>query len=137
MEDSSKLEYQAGQEEEEGGGKDKDKRKPEPQQQQQQEADKDRQGGEGEEEGGVNEDVEDKYEESHFAPPTAPEQVILVHTLKEATVIMARANHDKIGGEGEVARHDQDSVAPLLSVVLSLCICFVSSGMCLACVSKC
>ena len=96
VEDSSKLEYQAGQEEEEGGGKDKDKRKPEPQQQQQQEADKDRQGGEGEEEGGVNEDVEDKYEESHFAPPTAPEQVILVHTLKEATVIMARANHDKI-----------------------------------------
>lgn len=80
VEDSSKLEYQAGQEEEEGAGK--DKRKPEPQKQQQEhdagaEADKDKQGGEGEEEGGVNEDVEDKYEESHFAPPTAPEQVRL------------------------------------------------------------
>lgn len=79
VEDSSKLEYQAGQEEEEGDGK--DKRKPEAQKKQQEqeagaEADKDRQGGEGEEEeGGVNEDVDDKYEESHFAPPTAPEQV--------------------------------------------------------------
>lgn len=79
VEDSSKLEYQAGQEEEEGGGK--DKHKPEPQKQQQDsgaETDKDKQGGEGEEEGGVNEDVEDKYEESHFAPPTAPEQVRLL-----------------------------------------------------------
>ena len=81
VEDSSKLEYQAGQEEEEGDGK--DKRKPEAQKKQQEqetgaEADKDRQGGEGdEEEGGVNEDVDDKYEESHFAPPTAPEQVRL------------------------------------------------------------
>ena len=82
VEDTSKLEYQAGQEEEEGAGK--DKRKPEAQKQQQEqqdagaEADKDTQGGEAEEEGGVNEDVEDKYEESHFAPPTAPEQVRLL-----------------------------------------------------------
>lgn len=84
VEDSSKLEYQAGQEEEQGDGK--DKRKPEAQQQQQQEAggdaDKDGQGGEGEEEeGGVNEDVEDKFEESHYAPPTAPEQVRVLTTL--------------------------------------------------------
>lgn len=83
MEDSSKLEYQAGQEEEEKEGK--DKRKPEAQQQPQQDAgadaDKDRQGGEGEEEGGVNEDVEDKYEQSHFAPPTAPEQVGVATTV--------------------------------------------------------
>lgn len=82
VEDSSQLEYQAGQEEEEGGSK--DKRQPEPQKQQQQpppesgadadgDADKDGQGAE--EEGGVNEDVQDKYEDSHFAPPTAPEQV--------------------------------------------------------------
>ena len=82
VEDSSKLEYQAGQEEEEGGGK--DKRKPDAQKQQDAGADaeKDRQGGEGEEEeGGVNEDVQDKYEESHFAPPTAPEQVRVVIPL--------------------------------------------------------
>ena len=84
VEDSSKLEYQAGQEEEEGAGK--DKRKPEPQKQQQEQdagakADQDKQDGEGEEEGGVNEDVEDKNEESHFAPPTAPEQVGLMGVL--------------------------------------------------------
>ena len=85
VEDSSKLEYQAGQEEEEGTGK--DKRKPEAQKQQQEQdaraqADKDKQGAEGEEEGGVNEDVEDKYEESHFAPPTAPEQVRLFGEIR-------------------------------------------------------
>ena len=77
MEDSSKLEYQAGQEEEEQG---KDKRKPDKQKQQQEagadadmDAELDEQGGE--EGAGINEDVEDKYEGSHFAPPTAPEQV--------------------------------------------------------------
>ena len=80
MEDSSQLDYQAGQEEEEGAGK--DKKQPEPQKQQQKadseadvdrDADKDGQGAE--EEGGINEDVQDKYEDSHFAPPTAPEEV--------------------------------------------------------------
>ncbi len=77
MEDSSKLEYQAGQEEEAGGSKDK----PEPQKEQKKEqqpqdgeAPNDK-GEEGGEEGGVNEDFQEKYEDSHFAPPTAPEQV--------------------------------------------------------------
>ena len=77
MEDSSKLEYQAGQEEE--AGEPKDKPKPEAQkqkEQQQQNADRDNdKGDEGQEEGGVNEDVQDKYEDSNFAPPTAPDQV--------------------------------------------------------------
>ena len=77
VEDTSKLEYQAGQEEEVGDAKDKPKPEPQKQkEQQQQDADGDNsKGEEGGEEGGVNEDVEDKFEDSHFAPPTAPEQV--------------------------------------------------------------
>ncbi len=77
MEDSSKLEYQAGQEEEAGDSKDKPKPEAQKQkEQQQQNADRDSdKGDEGEEEGGVNEDVQDKYEDSNFAPPTAPDQV--------------------------------------------------------------
>ena len=79
MEDSSKLEYQAGQEEDSKADS-KDKPQPEPQEKKDQpdaDRDKDR-GQEGDEEGGVNEDVQDKYEDSHFAPPTAPEQVRLL-----------------------------------------------------------
>lgn len=77
MEDSSKLEYQAGQEEEAGDSKDKPKPEAQKQkEQQQQNADQDNDKvDEGEEEGGVNEDVQDKYEDSNFAPPTAPDQV--------------------------------------------------------------
>lgn len=77
MEDTSKLEYQAGQEEEVGDAKHKPKPEAQKQkEQQQQDADGDNsKGEEGGEEGGVNEDVEDKYEDSNFAPPTAPEQV--------------------------------------------------------------
>lgn len=78
VEDASKLDYQAGQE---PGQDDKDKKPPQQQQQQplqqQQEpqaADQEA-GEEAAEEAGVNEDTEDKYEDSHFAPPTAPEQV--------------------------------------------------------------
>ena len=77
MEDSSKLEYQAGQEEEAGDSKDKPKPEAQKQkEQQQQNADQNNdKGDEGEEEGGVNEDIQDKYEDSNFAPPTAPDQV--------------------------------------------------------------
>jgi len=77
VEDSSKLEYQAGQEEEAGDSKDKPKPEAQKQQeQQQQNADRDNdKGDEGEEEGAVNEDIQDKYEDSNFAPPTAPDQV--------------------------------------------------------------
>ncbi|KAL0049173.1 hypothetical protein WJX82_008148 [Trebouxia sp. C0006] len=76
VEDSSKLEYQAGQEEEAGDSKDKPKPEAQKQkEQQQQNADRDNdKGDEGEEEGGVNEDIQDKYEDSNFAPPTAPDQ---------------------------------------------------------------
>ncbi|KAA6426067.1 MAG: hypothetical protein FRX49_03919, partial [Trebouxia sp. A1-2] len=76
VEDSSKLEYQAGQEEEAGDSKDKPKPEAQKQkEQQQQNADQDNDKvDEGEEEGGVNEDVQDKYEDSNFAPPTAPDQ---------------------------------------------------------------
>ncbi|KAL0028971.1 hypothetical protein WJX77_009058 [Trebouxia sp. C0004] len=75
VKDSSKLEYQAGQEEEAGASKDKPKPEAQKQEQQQQNADQDNdKGDEGEEEGGVNEDIQDKYEESNFAPPTGPDQ---------------------------------------------------------------
>ena len=76
VEDASKLDYQAGQEPE---ADDKDKNPPQQQQQQQPQqepvAADQAAAEEGPEEGGLNEDTEDKYEDSRFAPPTAPDQV--------------------------------------------------------------
>ncbi len=90
MEDTSKLEYQAGQEEEAGDSKDKPKPEAQKQQeQQQQNADRDNdKGDEGEEEGGVNEDIQDKYEDFNFAPPTAPDQVWSSATVQRNCVVM-------------------------------------------------
>lgn len=77
MEDASKLDYQAGQDAGPDDGKDKPPQK-QPQQQEQQAEDAAAE--EGLEGAGLNEDTEDKYEDSHFAPPTAPEEVSFTPT---------------------------------------------------------
>lgn len=85
VEDTSKLDYEAGPD----NTKEKPPQKPpqkEPQQKQQQE--KEQQAGddeaadEGQDGNGLNEDTEDRYEDSHFAPPTAPEQVRHLNSLQ-------------------------------------------------------
>lgn len=81
VEDTSKLDYEAGP----NDSKEKPPQKP-PQKQPQQKQQQEQQAGDDEaaDEGqdGLNEDTEDRFEDSQFAPPTAPEQVRPLDSLR-------------------------------------------------------
>ena len=81
VEDTSKLDYEAGPDDTDKEPAQKQPEQPQQKQQQQQQQEEKEQAGddeaaeEGQEGNGLNEDTEDRYEDSHFAPPTAPEEV--------------------------------------------------------------